>query len=423
MKRIAVIGSGIAGLAAARGLAPLAQVTLFEGRQTGSAATRTRSMSRSTAGCMASTSASPSSTNAPRRSLPPCSPSSASPRRRPRCRSRPRFPPPASSGAAPARAACSRSPATCCGWRSGTCSARCRASTATPPPLARSAHDIAHDDSVGDFLGRASLLEGLSRLVPAAAARLHLVVPGRADAAHAGRRHGALLPRPRPAAMRCAGRAGARFAAAPTSTSDACWPRSPTPAWRRRCGASGGCRSAAPTSRPTAAPSASTPSSSPATASTRSPSSPTRATTSARCWAPSTTSATGRSCTPTFGVLPLREAAWAAWNYEAGRDAGGESTARLRPRPRQSPAAPAVRGAGDRLAQSDPGAGSGVGAGRVPLRPPDLRPARARRPGAPARACRAAPTRWFCGAWTGLGSHEDGLASALAVCAGLAPRL
>ena len=30
MKRIAVIGSGIAGLAAARGLAPLAQVTLFE---------------------------------------------------------------------------------------------------------------------------------------------------------------------------------------------------------------------------------------------------------------------------------------------------------------------------------------------------------------------------------------------------------
>jgi predicted NAD/FAD-binding protein len=30
---------------------------------------------------------------------------------------------------------------------------------------------------------------------------------------------------------------------------------------------------------------------------------------------------------------------------------------------------------------------------------------------------------WFCGAWTGLGSHEDGLASALAVCAGLAPTL
>ena len=30
---------------------------------------------------------------------------------------------------------------------------------------------------------------------------------------------------------------------------------------------------------------------------------------------------------------------------------------------------------------------------------------------------------WFCGAWTGLGSHEDGLASALAVCARLVPKL
>jgi predicted NAD/FAD-binding protein len=30
---------------------------------------------------------------------------------------------------------------------------------------------------------------------------------------------------------------------------------------------------------------------------------------------------------------------------------------------------------------------------------------------------------WFCGAWTGLGTHEDGLASALDVCARLAPTL
>jgi hypothetical protein len=54
---------------------------------------------------------------------------------------------------------------------------------------------------------------------------------------------------------------------------------------------------------------------------------PTRARTSARCWAPSTISATGRSCTPTIGVLPLREAAWAAWNYEAGREPADETTA------------------------------------------------------------------------------------------------
>ena len=112
------------------------------------------------------------------------------------------------------------------------------------------------------------------------------------------------------------------------------------------------------------------------------------------------------------GVLPLREAAWAAWNYEAGRDPGREAAAvcvhvlvnRLQP--------PALRGAGDRLAQPDPGAGGGIGAGRVPLRAPESSTGARSPPRNACPPCRAARDSWFCGAWTGLGSHEDGLASA-----------
>ena len=133
----------------------------------------------------------------------------------------------------------------------------------------------------------------------------------------------------------------------------------------------------------------------------------------------STTSATARCCTPTRACCRCAKSAWAAWNYEAGHDARPTDAARLRPPHGQSPPAAAVRRAGDRLAQPDPGAGRGVGAGRVPLCASGVRPAR-RSP--PRRACPALQGRadtWFCGAWTGLGSHEDGLRSALDVCAAL----
>ena len=192
-------------------------------------------------------------------------------------------------------------PATCCARRSGTCSARCRASIATRRRWPAAAADVGARRFGRRLPRRAPLLEGLSRLVPPAAARLHLVVPDRADAAHAGRGDGALLPRPRPAAARCAGRAWRSV----RGGADVYVAAHARLARRRPPGDAGAARPAAADRRRRRldrppAPSASTPSSSPATASMRSPSSPTRAPTSARCSAPSTTSATAPSCTPTL---------------------------------------------------------------------------------------------------------------------------
>ena len=61
-----------------------------------------------------------------------------------------------------------------------------------------------------------------------------------------------------------------------------------------------------------------------------------------------------------------------------------------------------------------------LGAGRVPRTRTrcSTAPRSPRRQRLPTLQGRA--DTWFCGAWTGLGSHEDGLASALDVCA--APR-
>ena len=232
------------------------------------------------------------------------------------------------------------------------------------------------------FPGRAPLLEGLSRLVPPADARLHLVVPepSRCCACRATlmarfcHDHG-LLQVTAPAAT------GAPFAAArdgyvddAASLADA---RLATPVRR-----SGACRSAAPTSRPIAAASASTPSSWPATA-----------TTSLALLADA--SADEREVLGAFhyqrnrailhtdaSVLPLREAAWAAWNYEAG----APRPATTRPR-----SACTTSSTGCSRCRSAPVIVSlnpvqeparGVGAGRVPLCPSDLRPARDRRAGA-----------------------------------------
>jgi predicted NAD/FAD-binding protein len=122
------------------------------------------------------------------------------------------------------------------------------------------------------------------------------------------------------------------------------------------------------------------------------------------------------------GVLPLREAAWAAWNYEAGRGPADETSAacvhvlvnRLQRLPFELPVIVSLNPI------QEPAAASVQGEFHY-AHPIFDRRALAAQERLPALQGRA--DSWFCGAWTGLGSHEDGLASAFAVCAGLAPRL
>ncbi|MFD0666717.1 NAD(P)/FAD-dependent oxidoreductase [Ramlibacter sp. MAHUQ-53] len=117
-------------------------------------------------------------------------------------------------------------------------------------------------------------------------------------------------------------------------------------------------------------------------------------------------------------VLPRREAAWAAWNYERAADRTQEAGRvclhyllnRLQPLPIAQPVVESLN----------------------PVRPID--PARVlgefeySHPvfdAAAIRAQRRVPQlqgmnhTWFCGAWTGYGFHEDGLKSGLAVAADL----
>ena len=199
MKRIAVIGSGIAGLAAARVLTPHAQVTLFEAadRFGGHAHTVDVSLGGRAHGVDIGFTVFDDSAAPQFAALL------------------------AELGVATAPAEMSFSaqiPAAGIEWSSAGVGGRFRAArqsaaagvleharrgAALQPPRRRAgAFGAGHRPRrFGRRLPRrASLLEGISRLVPAAAARLHLVVPERADAAHAGRRDGALLPRPRPAA-------------------------------------------------------------------------------------------------------------------------------------------------------------------------------------------------------------------------------
>ena len=122
------------------------------------------------------------------------------------------------------------------------------------------------------------------------------------------------------------------------------------------------------------------------------------------------------------GMLPLREAAWAAWNYEAGRDPAHATTAvcvhvlvnRLQRLPFELPLIVSLNPI------HEPGAASVQGEFHYAHPIFDRRALAAQRR-LPALQGRGGS--WFCGAWTGLGSHEDGLTSALAVCARLAPTL
>ena len=123
-----------------------------------------------------------------------------------------------------------------------------------------------------------------------------------------------------------------------------------------------------------------------------------------------------------IGVLPRRRKAWAAWNYERAGDAGRESTSvclhyllnRLQPLPFTTPvivslnpivepAAATVHGSFDYAHPVFDAAAT-----RAQTRLPALQGVR---------------DTWFCGAWTKYGFHEDGLASGLAVARQLAASL
>jgi predicted NAD/FAD-binding protein len=118
-------------------------------------------------------------------------------------------------------------------------------------------------------------------------------------------------------------------------------------------------------------------------------------------------------------VLPLRRAAWAAWNHEAGRDTGdlGASACvhrlvnRLQPLPFDQPVIVSLNPI------QEPAAATVQGEFHTAHPVFDRRALAAQRR-LPALQGRA--NTWFCGAWTRLGTHEDGLVSALDVCARLA---
>ena len=120
-------------------------------------------------------------------------------------------------------------------------------------------------------------------------------------------------------------------------------------------------------------------------------------------------------------LLPMRRRAWAAWNYERASDDARERAAvclhyllnRLQPLPFTTPVVvslnPVTAPRADRVhAQFDYAHpvfdAAAIAAQR---RVPELQGMR---------------RTWFCGAWTGYGFHEDGLVSGMAVCDGLRAR-
>jgi len=120
------------------------------------------------------------------------------------------------------------------------------------------------------------------------------------------------------------------------------------------------------------------------------------------------------------GVLPLREAAWAAWNYEAARDPAAETACvhvlvnRLQRLPFEVPVIVSLNPI------QEPAAASVQGEFHYAHPIFDRRALAAQERLA---ALQGRAGSWFCGAWTRLGTHEDGLASALDVSARLAATL
>ena len=119
-------------------------------------------------------------------------------------------------------------------------------------------------------------------------------------------------------------------------------------------------------------------------------------------------------------VLPRRPLAWAAWNYARAHDTGREQAAvclhylinRLQPLPWQQPVVVSLNP--DPAAMPDPA----KVLGRYDYSHPvfDMAATRAQQQ---LPALQGAAHTWFCGAWTRYGFHEDGLMSALDVVARL----
>jgi len=117
-------------------------------------------------------------------------------------------------------------------------------------------------------------------------------------------------------------------------------------------------------------------------------------------------------------LLPRRRRAWAAWNYERAPQPGREGAAvclhylinRLQPLPWQQPVIVSL----NPVREPRPDAVLRRIAYAHPVF--DLAAIRAQRRVA---ALQGRRRTWFCGAWTGYGFHEDGLRSALAVVQGL----
>jgi len=117
-------------------------------------------------------------------------------------------------------------------------------------------------------------------------------------------------------------------------------------------------------------------------------------------------------------VLPERKAAWAAWNYERSHDAAQDEAAlclhylinRLQPLPTKTPVIVSLNPLLEPMAA--------LVQGEFHFAHPvfDRRAiaAQARLPSLQGRA-----DTWYCGAWTGHGFHEDGLVSGLAVAEAL----
>ena len=121
------------------------------------------------------------------------------------------------------------------------------------------------------------------------------------------------------------------------------------------------------------------------------------------------------------GVLPRRRRAWAAWNYERAAGADRESASvclhylinRLQPLPFDRPVIVSLN------PLSEPAAGS-VHADIAYSHPVFDTAAVQAQAGLP--ALQGQRDTWFCGAWTRYGFHEDGLTSGLAVASQIAAR-
>jgi len=115
-------------------------------------------------------------------------------------------------------------------------------------------------------------------------------------------------------------------------------------------------------------------------------------------------------------VLPRRRMAWAAWNYARAVDTGREQAAvclhylinRLQPLPWQQPVLVSLNP--DPARPIDPAQVLGRFDYSHPVFDLDAIRAQRRLPGLQGRS-----RVWFCGAWTRYGFHEDGLSSALDV--------